>query len=131
MAEEIIRTAFPGIAASQIGERVAVTQASGLGRGVVPVATNGVRPFGLSAAAASVPGAPVTVRDRDNYVKAIAGASVGVGADVGVASTNGALGPVTGASGAVVWSIGQTVEPAQPGEYFVFCVNPRQLSGLS
>lgn len=128
MAAELHRTGFPAVAASQVAERAVVTL-GGRERGVLPVATRNVLPYGITVHAASA-GVAVAVLDRGNYAKVLAAASLGAGAETGVASTNGAVGPISGASGAVAYSVGQSVEPSAAGEYFVLYVNPRQLSGL-
>jgi hypothetical protein len=63
-------------------------------------------------------------------VRVPAGGSLGHGADVGVASTNGALGPVSAASGVARYRVGQALTAAAAGETFSLYVNPKQLSGL-
>ena len=129
MAFELHRSAFPGLAASNINTRAALTLASGTDRGLVPVATCNVRPHSIALATA-LRGEAVTAHDEGNYVKINAGASMGPGAEIGVASTNGALAPVAGASGSVVYSVGQSVGAGVAGEVTTLYVNPRQLSGL-
>jgi hypothetical protein len=96
---------------------------------VAPIATNGVEPYGVVDTAQAIDG-NVTVYAQDNIVKAIAGASLGPGADVGVASSNGALAPVAGASGVTRWRTGKALEAAAVGERFSILVSPRQLSNL-
>ncbi|HEU4656315.1 MAG TPA: hypothetical protein VFR97_02265 [Capillimicrobium sp.] len=96
---------------------------------VAPVATRNVEPLGITGDADVEAGRRVVTYGDDNIVKAVAGASFGFGANIGVASTNGALGPVAGASGSVVWRVGTSREPAAPGEVFSLYVSKRQLSG--
>src|SRR5690242_19645288 len=105
MAFELHRSApLPGIAASAINVDSAVSLDAGdVQRQFLPVATVNVEPVGIARATAVNPGDGITVYDRDHVVRVPAGASLGHGADIGVASTNGALGPVTGASGVVKW----------------------------
>lgn len=131
MAAEIHSNPLPGIAATVIADRVAVRVIAGATqRAVGPVASTNQEPFGVvDAGATSL--APVTVHGDQSYVKAVAVASLGVGADVGHASANGALGPVAGASGSNVWRVGIAQEAAAAGEVFTVFVNPRQLSGLA
>lgn len=92
----------------------------------VVAATAGAEPVGVTAASAAQ-GDRVTVLGLGNTVKCVAAASLGFGAVVGVASTNGALGPVTGASGVVKWAVGTSRGNAAAGETFSVFVNPRQL----
>lgn len=96
---------------------------------VVPVATNNVRPFGQVDASAAQ-GEQVTVYGENNVVKLVAAASVGHGAEVGVASTNGDIGPIAGASGITRFAVGQTRSAAAAGEVVSVYVKPRQLSNL-
>lgn len=97
---------------------------------VVLCATDNVEPLGITGLASVAQGDQVVTYGQGNIVKAIAGASLGFGADLGIASTNGALGPISGASGVAKWRIGTSREPAAAGETFSVYVNPRQLSGL-
>lgn len=102
-------------------------------------------PRGLTGDVASIPLGQNTVIYEDNsVVKAIAGASLGAGSDVGFATLGLAsaaqgtqfqatvvqLGPVVGASGVVVWSVGKSRSNAAAGELFSLEIRPRQLSGL-
>jgi hypothetical protein len=131
MAFELHRTAFPGIAASAINAQQVVTFDGGdTQRQVLPAATNGVEPLGVALATAVNPGDGVTVHDAFNVVKAVACASVGAGVDVGVATSSGRLGPVTGASGVTRYRVGKTLTAAADGETFSLYVNPKQISNL-
>lgn len=118
------------IAASAMNPRTAVKLDTIEGQ-VVPVATKGVEPMGLTGAASAPLGGAVVVYGPGNIVKAVAGASLGANTPIGVASTNGALGPVAGASGSAVWQVGTSRTAAGAGERFSLYVNPRQLSGLA
>jgi hypothetical protein len=111
-------------AASAIGPKTVVTLDTVNGQ--VVAATLGAEPVGVTIASAAQ-GDRVTVLGQGNIVKAVAVASLGWGAVVGVASTNGALGPVTAASGVVRWALGTAREPAAAGETFSVFVNPRSL----
>lgn len=125
---------IPGVAASNItsGVPVAFASSAAQDRAVVPVGSLNALPVGVALATAgptsSLPNA-VTVHGIGNIVKALAAASIGVGADVAVGSTNGVLVGAAGASGVVKYALGQSVTPANPGEYFSVYVNPRILSG--
>lgn len=123
MPEFLHHHAFPGVAASQINAQAVVALAPGAGDRAVLPADVGDEPFGVALAAASSPGDAVTVHDRGNTVQAIAAASFGAGANVGVATVNAGLRPV--ASGAL--RAGQSVTPAGPGETFSLYVNPSKV----
>ena len=49
----------------------------------------------------------------------------------GVAGTLPLIGPVTGATGTVVWQVGEAEETGIPGQPIAVRINPRQLSGLA
>lgn len=130
MAFELHHTPFPAIAASNVGARIPVSLDTGSAeRQVVPIATNNVRPFGVTIATA-LQGEGLPVPHVGDTVKLTAVASVGVGAGVGVASSNGAVGPISGASGVTRWELGQTVSAAAGGEVVSVFVSPRQISNL-
>lgn len=136
MAFELYRWTFPGIAASAINAGDAVLQtASAAERQFVSAATVNQEPFGIALATAAQAGATppfsaaVPVVDLGNTIKVTAIASLGVGADIGVASTNGGLAAVAAASGVDVWRVGKSVSAASnPGEVFGLYVSPRKLS---
>jgi hypothetical protein len=141
MAFELYRWTFPAIAASAIraGDVVGFPVGSGgLERQVIPLATNAVEPFGIALAtssfAAATPGfsAACPVVDRGNTIKVVAGASLGVGADINIATAYAAsiiFGPVAAASGIDTWRVGKAVSPAAAGEVFGLYVDPYKLSG--
>lgn len=116
------------VAASAVGQHMPVGLDT-IKNQVVPLTAVTARPIGLTDATAAQ-GAAVTVHEETSVAKAVCAASVGVGVDVGVASTNGALGPVTGASGVTRWAIGQSREAAAAGETFAVYIHPRQISNL-
>ncbi len=96
---------------------------------VLPCATTTDRPLGMTIAS-SAQGGVLAVMGPGNIVKGIAVASIGFGAEVGIASSNGALGAISGASGFARWAVGTTRTSAGAGERLSIFVNPRQLSGL-
>jgi hypothetical protein len=112
-----------------IGLKQAVALDTAGGGDVVAIATNNVRPIGFTIATVAALRAGA-VHGVGNVVKAVAAASLGIGAECGVASTNGNLGPISGASGVSKWALGQAVSPAAAGETFSLLVNPRQISNL-
>ena len=123
--------AFPGIAASNCQPGQVVSLASGTERGIQPCASANLRPFGVAFAVATQ-GDAVTVHAIGNIVKTTANASVGVGAEVTVASGSATgVAPVAGASGVERWSVGQTVTAAAAGETLSVYVHPRQLGLLA
>lgn len=104
----------------------AVAYATG---GLIGLATNAVQSVGFAIDAASVALAPVRVvapqgTIRPVVVAAVAAASIGAGSEVGIASTNGAFGPIV-ASG--FYSIGKSITAAVAGDTFGLQVRPRQL----
>lgn len=103
---------IPQLAASNIVPHVPV---KGTAKDIVALsATNTDLSIGVTAASAAQ-GEPVTVY-RSGVVTAIAAASLGAEAEVGVGSTNGALGLVTAASGMDKKAIGITKHAAAAGE---------------
>lgn len=123
--------AFPGLAASNVQPGQVVSLAAGTERGIQPCASNNLRPFGVSFAVATQ-GDAVTVHAIGNIVKTIANASVGVGAELTVASGSATgVAPVSGASGVERWSVGQSVTAAAAGETLSVYVHPRQLGLLA
>lgn len=131
MPRELHRSGYPLVAASAVNAGAALTIASGADERCVPVASLNIRPLGIALATGATVGHAVTVLDEGNTVVVTAAASVGRGAEIGVASTNGALGPVAGASGSVAFSVGQSLSAGAAGEDISIYVNPRQLSGLA
>jgi hypothetical protein len=131
--------AIPMIAASAINDRQAVQlTASALERQVLPIATVNVEPYGIAMASAGAAGASTNpqltpacpVIDDGNIVKVTAAASLGVGADIVVGSTNGGFAPASaGASGILMWRVGKSLSAANAGEVFSLHVKPRQISG--
>lgn len=126
---------YPAIAASAInpaagGAFPLVAPAAGaVERGVVPVASNNVLALGAAEPASKAIADPVTVHEQGAVVEAVAAASLGAGAEVGFATSNGALAPVAAAaSGVLRTSAGVAQSPAAPGEYFSLYVRPRVVS---
>lgn len=123
--------ALPFTAASDIVPYSPVILDTGAAkRQVVPVATNGIEPVGITGPATALQGEAVTVYGEGAVVEAISVASIGAGQNVAIASTNGAVGLVAGASGINRYRVGRTHEPAGAGERFSLYVSPKQLSNL-
>lgn len=97
---------------------------------IVLCATNNVQPLGLTDASAAQ-GAMVTIHEETSIARGLCAASVGANQLIGVASTNGALGLIAGASGVTRWAVGVSREAAQAGETFAIYIHPRQLSNLA
>lgn len=97
---------------------------------VVPIASNNVRPFAINGPATAAQGEAVAVYGENVEAKAVAVASLGAGAEVGVASANGALGPVSAASGITRFAVGQARSAAGAAERFTVVFKPRQVSNL-
>lgn len=154
MAYEIIRPNFqlPVRPASTIIPRTLVKLVGTSGLLVLPVASSNDRPFGITGEATSPLGVgdgrsalnlvPAEIREEGNIVKAIAGASLGAGAEVTVATigvctaVQGAsavatvpqLGPLSAASGTFQWAAGISLDAAPAGSLFTLYLKPR-LSG--
>lgn len=126
--------AFPGIllGASIADRTIARLAATGSQeRAVQAVATRNEPPFGIFAARAN-PGDAVTVYTEGASVKVRAAASIGVGQAVGLSTVGTtSFGAVAGASGSLIYQVGESITPAAAGEYFTILVKPRQLSGAA
>src|SRR5438552_18375447 len=133
MAFELHRDpGLPGIAASAMAVNTVVSwDVADVQRQVLAVATGNVEPIGVTRNVASAAGAAVTVYDENHIVRAVAGASLGAGANVGVLGATTSLGIVAaGASGVIAWRLGRSLTAAAAGETFSLSIKPRQLSGL-
>lgn len=125
MAFTVNQFTLPKVAASTIGAHLAVRTSASTADEVVVVATSNVNTFlGLTTATGASVGNPVPIV-YDGVAKAVAGASVGLGADVGVASTNGALGPI--ASAATQFRVGISQTAAAAGEIFSVLLRPERV----
>jgi hypothetical protein len=119
---------FPGIAASNILANRAVKWAPGSVERGVCQATVSELAVGCIGQANATRGDAVTVHEQGAVVPAVAGASLGVGAEVNY-NASGLLVPVAGASGVLTLSIGQAVSPADAAlEEFSLYVRPKALS---
>lgn len=132
--------ALPKIAASNIARPTAANGAKGampvtFAAGSAERAAHAVGSTGQEIAGFAICNASraqgLTVLAEGNVVKCVSVASIGVGANVGIASTNGAMGLVSAASGVVVHAAGKSETAAGAGEIFSVYVRPRQLSGLA
>jgi hypothetical protein len=131
---------LPFIAASAMGQGVVVFMnvASARNETVIPADSSARDPLGITIASIATYGQEVAVITH-RVAKARAAASVGAGARVHAASTNGALGPVTasaffgasqGPSAGLVaakFSVGKALTSAAAGEYFACLVDPQQI----
>lgn len=119
---------LPFTAASALKPFDPVRLSASVARSVVPAATNHVEVHGFIGNASAVVGEGVTVHGQESVVEALAAASLGPGADIGIASTNGALGPVAAASGVARFRVGKSLEAAAAGERFSLYVKPDRLA---
>jgi hypothetical protein len=92
----------------------------------IPCASNNVRPFGVTNAATYLRGEVAAVYHDGNVVKMVANASVGASAEVGVASSNGSVGPGL-ITASAHWAVGQTLNAGAAGEIVSVFVNPRRV----
>lgn len=123
------------IAASVILPRQPIKLAGTSTLFALPAATNADRPFGMNGPATAGAsglnqGETLTVLEELNIVKAIAGASMGVGNEVFVGSSNGVLMPALAASlfsASGHWVVGVNETPASAaGDVISVFVKPRK-----
>lgn len=132
---------LPYVAASAIGQGVVAVMplASAADEKIIPQASGGFagRVVGITAATVASPGDPAAIV-WTGVAKARAAASVGAGAPVGAASTNGALGPIMpsgilasfGASAGLQqnrYAVGFAKTSAAAGEYFSVVIDPHSV----
>lgn len=108
------------LAGAPVGYGTSVEQAVAL--------PSGIEPWGVAKVGSYVDGDRMTVYEAGNYVKAVAAVSLGWNADVHIASTNGALGPIAPASGAVGWVLGKAMDNAAAGGVFTILIKPYKKS---
>lgn len=131
MIGEHLVTPLPFTAASAIVGPAPVKLAATGTRRVIPAAANTDEIQGFVSNASYAVGEGITVYGENSVVEAVAAASLGPGADVGIASSNGALGPVAAASGVARFRVGRSFEGAAAGEKFSLYVKPARLSDNS
>lgn len=119
--------ALPKLAASAIIEKAPVKTHTVKDQ-VVLAATNTDLPLGVAVATAASPGDPIAIQ-KSGVAKLVAGASIGAGAEVAVASTNGAVGVAAVASGFRRFAIGEAQEAVAAGATFSVLLRPRELTG--
>ena len=135
MSYEIHGQVLPGVAASPIGQYVAVKQNPGVNNSFVVNASSLDAPFGLTYATSASAGVPIAVI-WSGVAKAIAAASLGAGCFVAVASPNGRLGPVAAVGvasgvtdGTLVprYVVGRAMENAAAGATFAVALDVHEL----
>lgn len=112
---------LPKFAASAIRAGEPVRSSASAPHEVLPVGTTNVRVLGIAVATAASPGDPVAV-ETEGVTVARAAASLGPGALVAIASTNGRLG--VAASGAQI--VGESQVAAVDGDFFSVLLKPGQ-----
>lgn len=128
---------LPLKAASAISQWVPVQflqGASALTETVIRAGSINVAAFGMTIATVASPGDPVSVVPPGYVTKAIAAASLGAGAVVGVGSTNGHLIPLAASgvaspasTGEARYSVGVALYNAVDADVFSVFVDPRQI----
>lgn len=121
---------FPKRAASDIPAFAVVAADPGQENQVVRAASAGQKPIGSVDQGSILRADYGAVYGDGCVVKAVAQASLGAGALVGVVGATTSLGLAAGASGAAAWSVGEAQTNAAAGERFSVLIKPRQLSGL-
>lgn len=143
MAFVVDRYSLPFKCASAIPPRTVVALDKTANQ-VIPYTNASQRPYGISQATGATVGAGIAVYESPGVAKAVAAASLGMGAEVSLASLGVAsaaqsnslatitlLGPAAvAASGTVQWAVGVALTPALAGEIFSVKLEPRQVSGL-
>lgn len=140
---EIFRQTVPGFAASDIVAKTLVQVASASDFLFVPVATTNQEPLGFSADDYQQGNAAVVHDGYGAIIQVLAGATTLQRQDVGINGTATEIhpisgnvvtypevGPVSGASGSVVFRVGVAVTSGIPGEQILVRIAPKQLSGL-
>jgi hypothetical protein len=132
---------FPARAASAIAQYVPVrfvgdphvTGGSALSETVIRAGSTNELAIGFTTATVATYGEAVSVQ-YTGFVKAVAGASLGAGAPVGVGSTNGILIPLQATGGpasanlvAVKFAVGIAAKNAVAGDIFTVLIKPDQL----
>jgi hypothetical protein len=121
------KTRLPKLAASAVGDHVAVYQSASQTDYVIQ-ASAAHRVLGVALASAASPGDPVAVQTEGITVMRAA-ASIGNGGVVVVASTNGAVGPISAAASAPIpqgkFVIGEAQSAAAAGDLFSVLIKPR------
>jgi len=116
------------VASAAIPRNRPVKDLAGTADKVLPAATNIDHVLGFSIATGATAGEAITVV-TEGIVKAHAVASLGAGGEVGIASTNGGLGPIAGASGFTRFAVGIAQANAAAGDTFSVLLRVRQISG--
>ncbi len=129
MAHVIGNYGDPFIAASAVGQYMAVVRASGVAERVMAPSALAAQPFaGLTLATAATPGRSVAVGNEGRH-KAIAAGSIAAGRPVTAGSINGALVefvPAAATSAALTrYIVGYAVMNAGPGDVFTVDVEPQ------
>lgn len=91
-----------------------------------PVPSANIKPDAVTGAATYATGESVAAYFSQNVVKMRAAGSVGVAADVFVASVNGGVGPSGIITASAHWILGQTLTTAAAGEIVSVFINPRK-----
>lgn len=122
---------LPKIAASNIAQYVCVKNDT-VNDQVIVAGANSDDVIGVSQASVPTYGMALGVQ-VDKVAKVLVAASVGAGARVSVASTNGGIGPVAAPAssgvpvGTPVYSLGVIQEARAAGEYGSVFIDPRQI----
>lgn len=117
---------LPIKAATDLSPRQPIKLGGTSGLLAFPCASLNDRPFGVTNAATYLTGEVIACYFESNIMKMVANASVGVNSEVGVASSNGSVGPQTLITASAHWGVGLTVSAALAGEIVSVFVNPRK-----
>ena len=132
MAGEHLKNALPFVAASAINPNRAVYISPSYANRVVQLASTVTQEVaGVSGDATALQGESVVIYGRGAVVDVTAAASLGAGADIGVAPASAAFAPIAGASGSARHRVGKALESAAAGETFALYIDPDNLSGIA
>lgn len=139
MADYNHESVQPFVAGSAIAQWAPVYQNIASTRDEVVLPANSIAQdiVGLTIATVATPGDPAAVV-VSGRAKAVCAASVGAGARVGIASTNGGLGPLVPSglstalgsalgAGGLRFAVGRTLKSYAPGEVMTVLLNPQQV----
>lgn len=117
---------LPVTAATGILPRQFLTFGGTSGLLAIPAGSLNIRPYWYGGIGTTPSGAQVPCDEAGQIVKALAAASVGAGAEVGIGSTNGGLAPLALVAASGHWAVGISMSPADAGEIFSVDFRPRK-----
>lgn len=118
---------LPVVAATDVCPRTFLTPGGTSTLLGIPITTNSQRPYWHSENGTIASGAAIPAQEPGQILKAVAAASLGAGAEVGVASSNSALSAAALVAASGHWAVGVALSPAAAGEVFSVDFRPRKV----